>query len=237
MVASTPQPAPLPPLTQNLISLFGLQPLAATVARTDPVTGEKINKMRKSYEGQLKTLGLAGRNKSVKHEDGKGLVGLKELTSWPEEEWQNQKVMGKDIHKGLPSGILAKLDEAMQMQPGQLPDNNYWEDLLGHDKPKPIESNAKAAKLPANTTKTNGQSNGTSVTTEPIRPKRSSKKRRYDDESFEGYGEGFVDDEIDMAGYSSGETQFSRKSNPTKKRKKVRFSDDLDEPYIPRSSN
>ena len=223
MVASTPQPAPLPPLTQNLISLFGLQPLAATVARTDPVTGEKINKMRKSYEGQLKTLGLAGRNKSVKHEEGK-VMGLRGLTLWPEEEWQNQKIMGKDVHKGLPSGILAKLDKAMQMQPGMLPDNNYWEDLLGHDKPKPIESNAKASKLPANTAKTDGHVNGTTTNTEPIRPKRSSKKRRYDDESFEGYGEGFVDDEIDMAGYSSGETQFSRRSNPTKKRKKVKFS-------------
>ena len=235
MVASTPQPALLPPLTQNLIPLFGLQPLAATVARTDPVTGEKINKMRKSYEGQLKTLGLAGRNKSVKHEEGKAVMGLRELTLWPEEEWQNQKVMSKEVHKGLPSGILAKLDKAMQMQPGTLPDNNHWEDLLGHDKPKPIESNAKASKLPAKTAKTDGHVNGATTNTEPIRPKRSSKKRRYDDESFEGYGEGFVDDEIDMAGYSSGETQFSKKSNPTKKRKKVIFPDDLDEPYTPRS--
>ena len=67
------------PLMQNLISLFGVQPLAATVARTDPVTGEKNNKMRKSYGGQLKMLGLAGRNRSVEHEEGK-LMGLREMT-------------------------------------------------------------------------------------------------------------------------------------------------------------
>ena len=187
--------------------------------------------MRKSYEGQLKTLGLAGRNKSVKYEEGKGM-GLKELTLWPEEEWQNQKVSGKDVHKGLPSGIFAKLDKAMHMQPGQLPNNNYWEDLLGHDKPKPIEQNAKASKLPANTAKVNSQANGATANAEAIRPKRSSKKRRYDDQSFEGYGEGFVDDEIDM-GYSSGDTQFSRRSSSNKKRKKVTSHDDLGVTYIP----
>lgn len=232
--------APIPqtlPLTQNLISLFGLQPLAATVARSDPVTGEKINKMRKSYEGQLKTLGLAGRNRSVKHQEGK-LMGLREMTLWPEEEWQNQKVGGKDIHKGLPSGILAKLDKAMQMQPGPLPNNNEWENLLGNDNPKPVEA-TKASKMPNKPlAKANGPVNGNTANAETVRPQRTNKKRSYGDASFEGYtgyAEGIEDDDADTGGgYSSGDTQFSRKSGrAAKKRKKVRSSDDLDAIYIP----
>ena len=234
VVASIPQTLPL---TQNLISLYGLQPLAATVARTDPVTGEKINKMRKSYEGQLKTLGLAGRNRSVKHEEGK-LMGLREMTLWPEEEWQNQKVAGRDVHKGLPTGIVAKLDKAMQMQPGQLPNNHEWENLLGNDIQKPVEPIKTSKILNKPSTKPNGQVNGNTVTVESVRPQRTNKKRSYGDASFEGYtgyAEGIEDDDADTGGgYSSGDTQFSRKSGrAAKKRKKVRRSDHPDAIYEP----
>lgn len=224
MVATIPPP-PKPPLTSDLLSLYGLQPLVASVARFDPASGEKINKMRKSYEGQLKTLGLSGRNRAVKHEPNKGM-SLRDLTLWPEEEWQNQKVSGKDIHQGLPAGVMAKLDKAMQMQPGPVPNSSEWEDQLGHEKIKPV--NAKASKAPQNTAtasaNVNGQVNGADTSAEAIRPKRAGRKRRYDEHSFEGYGEGFVDDEADLGGYSSGDTQFSRRSSSNKKRKKVRFT-------------
>ena len=232
--------APIPQtlsLTHNLLSLFGLQPLAATVARTDPVTGEKINKMRKSYEGQLKTLGLAGRNRSVKHEEGK-MMGLREMTLWPDEEWQNQKVGGNDVHKGLSSETLAKLDKAMQMQPGPLPNNNEWEHLLGNDLPKPVEP-TKASKLPNKPlVKANVQVNGNTSTAETVRPQRTNKKRSYGDASFEGYAgyaEGIEDEDADVGGgYSSGDTQFSRKSGrAAKKRKKVGYSKDFDATYTP----
>ena len=237
VVASIPQTLPL---TQNLISLFGLQPLAATVARTDPVTGEKINKMRKSYEGQLKTLGLAGRNRSVKHDPEGKLMGLRDLTLWPEEEWQNQKVGSKDIQKGLPSGIEAKLEKAMEMQPGLLPNHNEWENLLGNDNPKTVEA-TKASKFPSKPLpKVNGQANGNTVNVETVRPQRTNKKRSYGDASFEGYtgyAEGIEDDDADTGGgYSSGDTQFSRKSGrAAKKRKKVRPYDQLKSDFILRS--
>lgn len=197
------------------------------------MTGEKINKLRKSYEGQLKTLGLAGRNRPVKHDPEKGM-GLRDLTLWPEEEWQNQKVAGKDVHTGLPASALAKLDKAMQMQPGPVPNNSMWEDQLGHEKIKPTGS--KTIKVPqkaptTTSTKTNGQVNGTTTDGEAIRPKRTGRKRRYDEHSFEGYGEGYVDDDLDLdhGGYSSGDTQFSRRSSTNKKRKKVLL-------YIPLNS-
>ncbi|KAL6718037.1 hypothetical protein ACLMJK_004122 [Lecanora helva] len=214
-----PQPQN-PPLTANLIALYGLQPLAASVARFDPLTGEKINKMRKSYEGQLKTLGLSGRNRSVKHEPAKGM-SLRDLTLWPEEEWQNQKVTGKDIHQGLPAALKAKLENAMQMQPGPVPNNSEWEDQLGHEKVKPLDTKvSKTAQPSTATNKANGQANGANANAEAIRPKRSGRKRRYDEHSFEGYGEGYVDDDVDLGGYSSGDTQFSRRSSTNKRRKK-----------------
>ena len=226
-------------LTQDILSLYGLDSIAATVARTDPVTGEKINKMRKSYEGQLKTFGLLGRNKSVKHDDTRGM-SLFDLARFPEEEWWNQKVMGKEVSKGLSESARDKLGAAMQMQAGRVPNNDYWEDLLGHEKTKPNEQNAKASKTAAATKTNNPQVNGAraanatptlpnaSQPTEAIRARRTTKKRRYDDGSFEGYGEGYADDDVDV-GYSSGESRSTRNSAGHRKRRKtkVRFTDNL----------
>ncbi|KAK9327117.1 hypothetical protein V1520DRAFT_349672 [Lipomyces starkeyi] len=41
--------------THNLIPLFGLSTIQASVARTDPVTGAK-RKLRKSYKGHIADL-------------------------------------------------------------------------------------------------------------------------------------------------------------------------------------
>lgn len=222
--------------TQDLLSLYGLNTLAATVARTDAITGEKINKMRKSYEGKIKAYGLAGRIKAVKHEEGKP-GGLLELVLWPEDEWRNQKVMGKEIEKGLPPAIMAKLERAMKMEPGPVPNNDFWEDTLGHEKVKPASALADTSPkkaIPPTTVsmKQKGHINGNNMKVgtpsmvEAVRPKRSGRKRRYDEHSFEGYGEGYVDDDGDLIGspgYSSGEG--SRQDSLSKKRrKKVRSS-------------
>ena len=225
IVYAQQQPHP----SQDLIHLFGLSPLAATVARTDPITGEKLNKLRKSYEGQVKTFGLAGRNKAVKTESG--VTGsLVNLMAWPEDEWQNQVVAGKGLEKGLSAATLAKLDKAVRLEPGPVPKNDEWENILGLEKlkaPLPIvEMKGKpaphtASKLP----KVNGHVNGMIVgipAGEVERPKRTGRKRRYDERSFEGYGEGFVDDDgMDVGGYSSGEG--SRKSSVSKKKRKKVF--------------
>ena len=227
-------PLKLNPLfTSNLISLYGLDGLAATVARTDPQTGEKINKMRKSYEGQLKTFALSGKNKSVKHDESKGM-GLSEMAAWPEEEWQNQKVYGKDVRSGMPEAMKAKLEKAMHMLPGPVPENEKWEDLLGIEKGKPVDANKdKGPKIgvvnKANGPQVNGnralnttQANNAQVP-EPIRARRTTKKRRYDDGSFEGYGEGFVDDDMEI-GYSSGESRSTKNSAGQRKRRKTKVS-------------
>ena len=194
------------------------------------MTGEKINKMRKSYEGKVKTLGLAGRNRAVKHDPTKSM-GLLDMVRWPEEEWYNQKVAGKAVENGLSGATTAKLEKAMQMQPGPVPNNNYWEDVLGHEKTKPVSAGPDPKVKPTiSTAQTNGGVNGArphaintqAAGSEVARPKRTAKKRRYDDLSFEGYGEGYVDDEADImdaGGYSSGDG--APRGNASKKRKMV----------------
>ena len=223
------------------MTVFQLDPLAATVARFDPKSGEKINKMRKSYENYLKPLGLSGRNKSVKHEEAVAaggpaakMMGLNEISAWPEEEWQNQRVLGKDVAKGLPDVLKSKLEKALTMNPGPVTDGAKWEDILGIDRPNP--NNGKIRK----DSKTNGSfPNGASVSnanaastaqgtgTDNIRARRNNKKRRYDDGSFEGYGEGYVDDEMDHEGYESGETYASRNSRGSKGDRKRRKTQDF----------
>ncbi|TPX24312.1 hypothetical protein DIZ76_013658 [Coccidioides immitis] len=213
----------------DLISLYGLGPVAASVARTDPVTGEKINRLRKSYEGKIKGLGLSGRNKAVKREPG-APGGLRQLTMWPEEEWQNQKVIGKDIRVAEPDSALHKLHmRAMNFEPGPVPNNDYWEDVLGHEKPPKQGAAAvqpkKAADTVGGAVRQSTQANGTPISTpappvESGRPKRAGKKRSYNDSSFVGYGEGFPDDDLDMDGGFYSNSEEGARGSAKKKRKK-----------------
>ena len=201
--------------------------------------------MRKSYEGQLKSFALSGKNKSVKHDESKGM-GLSEMAAWPEEEWQNQKVFGKDVKAGMSEAMKAKLEKAMYMLPGPVPDNDKWEDLLGIEKGKPLDANKdkglkNAMANKPNTQQVNGirppniASNNSAPVAEPIRARRTTKKRRYDDGSFEGYGEGFVDDDMEI-GYSSGESRSTKNSAGTRKRRKTKVSiQHLDLIYVVRS--
>lgn len=203
----------------DLVSLYGLGPIAKSVARMDPVTGEKINRLRKSYEGKLKGLGLAGRNKPVKNEPG--MPGsLRHLTMWPEEEWQNQKVFGKQIKTGDMDSALQQLQmKAMKLEPGTVPNNDYWEDVLGHEKPSKhagVGDVGKRAAVPSGGVRAPSQPNGTPAPTELERSRPSrGHKRRYDDNSFVGYGEGYADDDDEGAFYSNSE------GIGKKKRKKV----------------
>lgn len=211
--------------SQDLIALYGLNSIAASVARKDPVTGQKINKIRRSYDGKIKQLGIAGKNKSVKK------VGeLAAIMDFPDEEWQNQKVFGKGISRGLPDAIQAKLERALKMVPAKLPNGlqEKWEDFVNLDdsaKPKPTPS--VAPKKPSLSTSTRPgampdsqrPSNGPSPTAESARPRRSGKKRRYDDDSFEGYGEGFVDD-VDRSGYSTPLVEEESRGLAAKKKRR-----------------
>lgn len=206
----------------DLLSVYGLAGLVSTVARTDPFTGEKINRLRKSYEGKIKLFGLSGRNKPVKDE-GPNLPPLRQFMSWPEEEWQNQKVFGKEI-RDFDGDMMSKLSKAMDMEKGTVPNSEYWEDILGHEKSaKGAPAIGISKKLPpypgALGRSISGGPNGiasprvqaSTPRGSPAvdRPRRSGMKRSYADSSFDGYGEGFVDDEGDVA--SNGEDGRSGK--------------------------
>ncbi|KAK2760796.1 hypothetical protein FQN54_002034 [Arachnomyces sp. PD_36] len=218
----------------DLVSLYGLGPVAASVARTDPVTGEKINRLRKSYEGKLKGFGLAGRNKPVKHEPG-APGGLRHMTMWPEEEWQNQKVFGKEIKVADPDSAFFKLQmRAMKMEAGTVPNHEHWEDTLGHEKSSkqggtPGDTGMRKSMGPSTGNGRLSQSNGTPKptpvqNTDNARPRRAGKKRSYNDSSFVGYGEGYADDDGDVdVGFYSNSEEGGRTSGK-KKRKKDHIS-------------
>lgn len=166
----------------------------------------------------MKGLGLAGRNKPVKHDPAMS-GGLRHLTMWPDEEWQNQKVFGKEIKVADMDSALNQLQmKAMKMEPGPVPNNEYWEDVLGHEKPSKSGAGdtGKKSVAPSGGARATGQPNGTPASAEPERTRPSrGHKRRYDDDSFVGYGEGYADDDDDGAFYSNSE------GIGKKKRKKV----------------
>ena len=186
----------IPRFSQDVLTLYGLQPLVASIARTDPVTGEKINKLRKSYENHLKAFCLAGRNKGIKEATPE--KRLMYLANWPEEEFYNQRVAGKDVRHGLPNATLEKLGKAMHMQAGPVQDNNKWEDLLGLGIIKPIDAATDKKRKMVNTVaQPDVQVNGSradisrTLDTGDTRPKRVAKRRKYDETTYEGYAEGY----------------------------------------------
>jgi hypothetical protein len=174
--------------SQNFISLYGLDDLTKSVRRVDPDTGEKINKLRKSYEGKIKELRIPGRNKAISLEDSE--FGP-EMLMPPEEDWHNTFVHGKEIRKGLNPELLRK---AVSFTPGKLPaaEASKWENLLGFDDNVPV----KAVPKEAQTRPTSTATTTTATTPNPLnRPNRLSSKRSYQDTSFSGYNETFGEDE------------------------------------------
>ncbi|KAH0846527.1 rox3 family protein [Fonsecaea pedrosoi] len=183
---------------QHLLALYGLGPLLHSVARTDPRTGEKINKLRKSYEGQIKGFALAGRNKPVKgernvEEDQPGpLRRMAGSSAWglqPDEQWNAEHAKSKIE---VTPDFRNKLKQAMQMQPGTVRNNAHWEDMLGFDKPKP---NVAPVQQPTPRPVANGVVRQSQQPSAEAKRQTRGKKRSYGDDSFVGYGEGYSDPE------------------------------------------
>ncbi|OAP57093.1 hypothetical protein AYL99_09206 [Fonsecaea erecta] len=186
---------------QHLLALYGLGPLLHSVARTDPRTGEKINKLRKSYEGQIKGFALAGRNKPVKgernvEEDQPGplrrMAGSSPWGLQPNEQWNAEHA--KSSIEVTPD-FRAKLKQAMQMQPGTVRNNAHWEDMLGFDKPKPGVAPAQQQPPSIPRPVANGVLRQAHQPSAEAKRQTRGKKRSYGDDSFVGYGEGYSDPE------------------------------------------
>jgi hypothetical protein len=205
--------------SQNLFRLYSLDALARSVARTDPVTGEKINKLRKSYEGHIKQMQIAGKPKAQKME---GVFSMP--AGAPPEEWHLLKVQGKEMEKALnptetalDSGFGNLLDSAFAgMAPGTLPtaDATRYRTYIGTDdvvKPKPQDGpphrptpHTSAAPTPGNYAAGRGAS----------RPERSGSKRHYTDAAFQGYAESY-----DELGADSTGGEDNAQGNMAKRRK------------------
>lgn len=184
-------------MTVDLIKLYGLQDVANSVARKDPVTGAKINKLRKSYAGKIKD--LAGTQ-----EPDKWSGNLTMLMNAPEDQFHVARRAGMDIKDGLPPGFDAQLDRALDLQPGKLSkeDELEWTKYLALDAaPKLNASTAPpfTGMLPAPRPSFGASPPAVSSPSSDTNPRsmRRNTKRRYHDGSFEGYVESFGDDDSD----------------------------------------
>jgi hypothetical protein len=214
-----------PHSSQNLISLYKLDDLMKSVRRTDPVTGEKINKLRKSYEGKVKTLHIAGVNKPVSSPGEFVAMGGKPVSEVPEGrgildyaqgEWLATKLSGRPIQAASSEDLQAKLDKALQMRPGTILEADKWKKIIGNDeipKAKPSFDGTKGAVTQANTARNSPLLKASGS----VRPERTGAKRRYTDQTYSGYGEGLSDD----VGDSTHEEE-RKSAHISKKRRKVK---------------
>ncbi len=146
----------------------------------------------------------------------------------PEESWYASKVMGKKIE--VNADLEARLQKTMFLQPGRTRDHEAWEDMLGLEKPRPVQVQDPAGRKAVPGAIQRQQVNGNAVRTlsgaagEGLRPRRVGKKRSYADNSFEGYGDGFVDDEaVDMDQSFLSNSEDGSHGPGRKKRKKVGY--------------
>lgn len=151
-------------------------------------------------------LKLSGNFDSVKKEI-EAPDTLWSMMAQPDEVWDSQfGHASKEVDMGLPQSIAGQLGKAMTMARGVIPKDAWNNNVLGElgapstpaDAPKIVQNGIKKAPPQAAAVPRPGKVEGP-------RPKRNIKKRTYGDASFEGYGEGFVDDDGQDGGYSTGE--------------------------------
>lgn len=179
------------------------------MARTEPLPPfEKINKLRKSYEGQIKTAGLSGRNKPHKEErdpDDGGISKLRKLATMPEEDFEEKQAPRKI---GDLSGLRDKLQSALKLNPGTMRQaiTNEWDEILGHEtqKSKAAQMNPHQAPYHLQQARVNGvRPLQNMASTGPPKMTTRGNKRSYHDSSFTGYP-GYGD------GHSEPEDQSDR---------------------------
>ncbi|KAI1075847.1 Rox3-domain-containing protein [Whalleya microplaca] len=220
LLCRTPHSGSVPRMSDDLFEKFGLTGIAAEVARTKP-NGEK-NALRKTYKGQIKSLGLSGHFDAVK-KGPKDENNFAALLSLPDDEWVSREVRGKEIDGGLPSSCLSNLFRATTMAKGSIQkslwDSSVLGDLaLGNVLKKPGQDQAARQTAPGTpVTSALGITPKPSKSLAPQadRARRIGNKRSYQDSSFEGYGDGYEDE---TGGSSTGDGDDRSK---LKRRKQV----------------
>ncbi|KAL6360409.1 hypothetical protein LRP88_06115 [Fusarium phalaenopsidis] len=227
LLCQTPHLESLPRISEDLYEMFNLTGLAAEVAREKP-NGEK-NALRSSYTGHIKRLGIAGHFKVQKVEnrgenDPQEESDFAQILHLGDEDWNNSFVRGREISLGLSQSSLSSLGRAVTMAKGSIKKDVWDTSVLGlqssnGELKQPSSARPTAPNTPLNVPGAVGRlkAQGASAN-DPNRPRRNIKKRTYGDSSFEGYGEGYPDDDNAMeGGYSTGEgegSQKRRKKNP-----------------------
>ena len=144
------------------------------------------------------------------------------MAQCPNLEWDVYHSGAHDINRGLPDDMMAKLDKALDLGPGKLPaeENERWRNFLDVGESNiPAKSNT-IPKPSSKASKTSGTHNTTNQASpaSPTRPSRRGTKRSYHDQSFEGYGEGYLDDIADAGAYDEGDN--GQTGSAAKKRRK-----------------
>lgn len=211
LLCRTPHPPPRPRLTEDLFEKYGLTGIAADVARVLP-NGEK-NAIRKTYKGHIKRLGVQGRWDSVET-DPMAPDGFLAMLNCPEQLFQDQFVRGHELANGLRPETRANLPKAMSMARGVVPKTLWDSSVLGDLGPAGAGKHRMTAPSTPNPVGTPAaipvaQARGKLPTQQGAqavaRPQRNLKKRSYGDNSFEGYGEGFPDDDAGGDAYATGD--------------------------------
>lgn len=197
-----------PHSTDDFFGLYKLTGIAASVARNDPKTGEKINAMKKSYKPKLKD--LPGKNRAPANPGE-----LRGLIDYPDEEWHIQKIMGKDLSRysegdeqaghDAAAQLMGRFANAFKVQPGKLPkaQDEEWAEFLGFNDGLASKATAtapprtKAAIVGTNPAAYAATTTAVADINPAMRLRRASAKRSYDDNSFEGYGDELSDSDPD----------------------------------------
>lgn len=200
--------------------MFDLVNLAAEVAREKP-NGEK-NALRKTYKGHIKRLGVTGHfDVQKKKEDSPS--DFLAMLQVPDHEWNVLQVKGRSLMDGLSDVTKANLGRAFTMAKGPIAKSVWDTSVLGDLGSSNGDSSSKAPSAKPTAPNTPLISMPGSAMNRPkgsqllpgqnaARPQRSIKKRSYGDSSYEGYGEGFPDDDTGLeTGYSTGEGEGGQK--------------------------
>jgi len=206
LLCRTPHPASAVSFSKDLFDCYDLSDVAQTVARINP-DGKK-NVIRKTYKNYIsKVFQLPGAFEADKKEI-EAPDSLWGMMIQPEEVWDSQyRGAAKEIEAGLPEQASTSLGKAVTMARAKYMPKDVWdESILGTHSNKAKDEAAKLAQNGARTPIQQPHHPGVQRASkaELPRPKRNIKKRTYGDASFEGYGEGFVDDLHDN-GYSTGD--------------------------------
>ncbi|RKF78994.1 Mediator of RNA polymerase II transcription subunit 19 [Golovinomyces cichoracearum] len=211
----TPIPQNNVDLTQDLFALYGLENISKSVARTNP-DGSKGVRLRKTYKNHIKDHQLSGNFDSIKREaDDPNNIYTMMIT--PEEEWQKENLGRENIEDGIPDTIKQLMGKAFKMSRGVIPKSAWNNSILGDL--APATASVEPSRLTQNPLKSQQNSNLGGLKTTKLpgpRPKRSIKKRTYGDSSFEGYGEGYIDDEGHEGEISPGDGDGVSRKRPKK---------------------